>query len=43
VMHNAPRPSSTHCRIPDFEGIRLFWEHDLSDFDRLAAPKAQKA
>jgi hypothetical protein len=29
--------------MPDFEGIGLFWEHDLSDFDRLASLKPQKA
>jgi hypothetical protein len=28
---------------PDFEGIWLFWKHDLNDFDHLAASKAQKA
>jgi len=28
---------------PDFEGIWLFWKHDLNDFDHLAASKAPKA
>jgi hypothetical protein len=40
VALGSPKPTAFK---PDFEGIWLFWKHDLNDFDHLAASKAQKA
>jgi len=36
-------PKKAKDLSPDFEGIWLFWKHDLNDFDHLAASKGPKA